>query len=254
VKNIAVYSLSRRKPRPFTIPGLGDRLHTAMIAYRYSMTHDVPVRLHVTQKQFYNRPDKEKSWKEILSILPKGTVEIMPHPTGGTVFTDEEWLTYLRDKGFEDVELYWYKGPGTKPPHATLLADDYLSKFIPVPAIDCSENISLPKKYMVEQWDSSDYNRCLNVLEVERVRAYYRSNGYEIITVGGEGKNFYTKTSLKHIGYYLANCDVYCGVNSGFFHFAQWYLPMNKIKIYGRLPDPHFDRAQEYGAKLNELL
>ena len=40
MKHIAVRSKSLRKDAPYTVPGLGDRLHTVIMGYNYSILNN----------------------------------------------------------------------------------------------------------------------------------------------------------------------------------------------------------------------
>jgi hypothetical protein len=97
MKHIAIRSTSvRKRNRPYTTPGLGDRVHTVLIGLLYSLSHNVPVTLHLTSDKW----DKQKpeSFKEILSLIPPGLVHIQPHAVSN--LPEDKWLSYLSCKGF----------------------------------------------------------------------------------------------------------------------------------------------------------
>ena len=105
MKHIAVRSKSLRKDAPYTVPGLGDRLHTVIMGYNYSILNNTPVTLHLTTDK-YHRPDKNASWKEILELFPQGHVYVEGHKV--KELSEKEWLDYLANKGY-DSETYYYK-------------------------------------------------------------------------------------------------------------------------------------------------
>ena len=85
MKHLALRSKSVRSgDRPYTTPGLGDRVHSAMIAYQYGKAHNSPVTIHLTDDKWSVAGGKisgkkKKSWIEILSLFPSDTLYLM-HP------------------------------------------------------------------------------------------------------------------------------------------------------------------------------
>ena len=53
MKHIALRSKSIRSgDRPYTTPGLGDRIQSALCAYQYGKAHNTPVTLHLTDDKW----------------------------------------------------------------------------------------------------------------------------------------------------------------------------------------------------------
>ena len=102
MKHLALRSKSVRSgDRPYTTPGLGDRVHSAMIAYQYSKAHNSPVTIHITDDKWSiagGKPSnkKKKSWIEILSLFPSNTLYLEPHPVEN--LSEVEWIKYLKSE------------------------------------------------------------------------------------------------------------------------------------------------------------
>ena len=59
----------RNGDRPFTTPGLGDRIHSVLLGHLYSLLHDDKVTIHLTADK-NDKPRKQQSWPEIISLFP----------------------------------------------------------------------------------------------------------------------------------------------------------------------------------------
>ena len=89
MKHIAVRNRSMRKgDRSFTTPGLGDRVHQCLLAYNYSKRHNTPVTLHLHGQQ-NDKERKWKSWPELMSLFPEGSIQYVTHDNLGLLFEDE---------------------------------------------------------------------------------------------------------------------------------------------------------------------
>ena len=112
MKHIALRSKSVRSgDRPFTCPGLGDRIHSILTARQYGISHNTPVTVHITDDKWSvangkKSDKKKKSWKEIIDLFPENTVHIKPWPVENLY--ENEWLGFLKDQGI-DAEIYYYK-------------------------------------------------------------------------------------------------------------------------------------------------
>ena len=86
--------------------------------------------------------------------------------------------------------------------------------------------------YVTSQWDSSGKNRQIDNNARKRIIDKYVKMGYEVVTIGGEAENDELKYSLKHIAHVISNAKLHIGVDSGFMHLAQLYLPATNLHIY----------------------
>ncbi len=251
--HIAVRSMSvRKRKRPYTTPGLGDRIHTVLIGFLYSLKNNIPVTLHLTQDKWDKH--KPESFKEILNLLPPDRVYIKSHPVSNLI--ENDWLRYLKQTGINAIP-YCYK--------------DYLGKFEDVEELDISEYLhlypcikpldnkltNLPKKYITVQWDSTDEARRLSNIEIKNIELQYRNQGYEIITIGGNALEENLRSSLKDIGNAVYYADMHVGVDSGFMHFAQLYKKPENIHMYNKDTNKnnwshHLKRAVDTGVIFNK--
>lgn len=254
VKNIAVNCRSRGGGQPYTVPGLGDRIHTLLLMYQYSKTHNVKVNVHLSSRQWGHSREKNNSWREVLSLFPAGHIKLIPHGVGDLL--EQEWIDYLKDSGYKDVETYYYTH---KVPVASIEITQYIKSLPQLEPERCSLDMDLPKKYITEQWDSQEETRSINPDQIKRVREIYRNMGYDIITIN-EGKLMidqkqpFESSSLKHIGYCMRHASFHIGANSGFFHLAHLYKPYEKIRVYTNRSHNHVTNAQQNGSKVNYLL
>ena len=72
-----------------------------LLAYQYGKKHNTPVTLHLTDDKWSVAggkvsDKKKKSWKEIISLFPKNTVQVQPWPVEN--LPEDEWLKYLKQK------------------------------------------------------------------------------------------------------------------------------------------------------------
>ena len=249
MKHIALRSKSIRSgDRPYTCPGLGDRLHSVYLAYQYSLAHDTPVTIHLTDDKWSIANDvksdkKIKSWNEILTLYPKDKVFIKNHPVEN--LPENEWLKYLHNNGYE-AEIYYYKDTKNMHPNETVVAleiSQYLKKPIllnPIKSIH-----QLPNKFVTMQWDSTDERRTFSEILTNKIENNYKSQGYEIVYVGGH-------TSLADAGYAMSKARYHVGADSGFLHLAQVYKKFEDIHIYspvGGYKSHHLWRAINNGCK-----
>jgi len=240
MKHIAVRSLSLiRNGASYTVPGLGDRLHTVLMGYNYSILNNTPVTLHLTTDKFH-RPDKNSSWKEILALFPSGHVFVEGHEV--KELSESDWISYLKNKGF-DAQTYLYKD--TPHPHdfpngvsEMFDAGEIMSHYPCIPSI---VDIQLPDKFVTAQfdcnnvpyWQSSSDARKIDPMKIESILSKYKSQGYEIVFIGGDGKgNMKGPGNLKNIGCALSRADYHVGAESGFLVMAQLYMKPEQIKLY----------------------
>jgi hypothetical protein len=231
---------------PYTATGLGDRIHSATLAWAYGQAHDEPVTIHLTADkwtggQFSNKPE---SWAEIVSLFPNGSLAVQPHPV--IPKTEAEWLSYLRK--YDPVTYFYGDYPGKTPEKGAIDISPYLSD---LPLLSFVSRLAFPDKFITAQWDANGKSRTLSQKQREAASDHHRELGYSIILVGGEGEGFF-KHSLNVIACAMSRAELHVGVDSAFFHMAQLYMPKNRIRIYSNLlrPGHHVIRAVKNGAKL----
>ena len=254
MKHIALRARSvRNQGKPYTAPGLGDRIHGVTTGWVYSQAHNTPVTLHLTKPkveggQFGNKPE---SWKEIVSLFPPNTIDIKSHQINPA--DERDWISFLHKKGYDDAEIYCYRDhPGWYESIVPLDISKYLKK---IPLLTAEpQDIELPEKFITVQWDSNDSKRTLIPPIRKEIINDYRKQGYEVVVVGGEAENKDLRWSLKHIAYAMSKADLHVGVDSGFMHMAMLYLPYNRIHLYNEkegMWSHHMLRAIDNGAVLN---
>ena len=251
MKHIALRSKSIRSgDRPYTTPGLGDRIQSVLCAYQYGKAHNTPVTLHLTDDKWSVAggkvsDKKKKSWKEILKLFPEDTVYVQPWPVEN--LPEDEWLKYLKQKRI-DAEIYYFKDTLHMHPNETVVPLEMSQYLKNPPMLKPTVNHWLPDQFITVQWDSTDAGRTLSPLLRESVHSKYKG---EVIYVGGEGEGVF-QTSLAHIGLAMANADFHVGSDSGMFHLAQLYMPFEKIHIYNKVggyKSHHLVRAVSNGSK-----
>lgn len=253
MKHLAVRSMSVRNPaNAFSTPGLGDRIHSALVGWTYGQAHGVPVTLHLTHDkgtggQYGNKSD---SWREVVELFPAGSLEVCHHPV--TLLREAEWLAYLRSKGYE-AEGWWYSDhPGPHEPPVALDIAPYLRR-IPLLTAEPAD-IGLPERFFTVQWDSNERKRTLSVQQRAAVVDRYRAAGYGSVIVGGEAPDKRLRWSLKHIAWAMSRAAFHVGVDSAFAHMAQLYMPWERIHLYNEADgfySHHARRARDNGATIN---
>tara|TARA_B100001093_G_scaffold105474_1_gene97763 strand:- start:8551 stop:9321 length:771 start_codon:yes stop_codon:yes gene_type:complete len=252
LKHIALRSKSVRSgDRPYTTPGLGDRVHSAMIAYQYGKAHNSPVTIHITDDKWSiagGKPSgkKKKSWIEILSLFPSDTLYLEPHPVEN--LSEVDWIKYLKSEGY-DAYIYHYADTIHMHPNETRVGIE-MSQYIKEspklkPIVD---NGWLPDEFITVQWDSTDSQRTIPEAMRKEIHDKY---GCPALYVGGEGKGL-LKSSIPHIGLAMANAKFHVGSDSGMMHVAQLYMNYEDIHIYdspGSYRSHHLVRAISNGSK-----
>ena len=252
MKHIALRSKSIRSgDRPYTTPGLGDRIQSVLCAYQYGKAHNTPVTLHLTDDKWSiaggKKSDKKKSsWAEILTLFPKGTVFLQNWPVDN--LPEKTWLQYLKDNGI-DAEIYYFKDTLHMHPNETVVPLE-MSQYLKKPAMlkPIIENYWLPDQFITVQWDSTDQTRTMSPVLQNKIHEKYA--GAEI-HLGGNGKGVF-KTSLAHMGHAIYYADYHVGSDSGMYHLATLYKSPDKIHLYSKVggyKSHHLVRAVNNGSK-----
>jgi hypothetical protein len=255
VKHIALRSRCVHSKAPYTAPGLGDRIHSAIVGWAYGCAHGTPVTLHLTADkwnggQYSNKPE---SWAEIVALFPADSLVLRDHPRLPS--SETEWLAYLREQGYS-AELYSYTDHPGK--FETVSGFDIVPYLKRIPLLSAKpQDLTLPQRFVTVQWDSNSQARTFPTLQRGVIVERYREAGYTPVVVGGESKDVRLRMSLKHIAFVMSKAECHVGVDSAFLHMAQLYMPWERIHLYNR-PDGfrshHTLRALDNGAKLNPYL
>lgn len=251
MKHLAIRSRSVGDPKkPFTAPGLGDRVHILTTGWCYSQQHKTPVTLHLTSDKWDK--NKPESFLEIQNLFPLNTVLMQVHPV--QMLTETDWLKYLASNGIT-AELFSYMDHlGWYESREKLDISNYLKK---IPLLHAEKKLgsySFPSKFITSQWDSSGSLRRISESARLQILSGYLQDGYQVITIGGESTCFELKTSLDHIAYAISQAEFHVGVDSGFFHLAQLYKPSEKIHLYKEprsMWSHHALRAYDNGIQIN---
>ena len=265
MKHIAVRASSVRRPMPYTTPGLGDRLHSVLFAYNYSISHNTPVTLHLTDDKWNYSKDsrndmKIRSWREILGLLPSGHVSVEAHDTMG--YKDEpSWIQYLKDKGINASE-YWYSDyPGSRETKKEIDASEYMGIYPQIKPI--VNDIDLPKKFVTLQFDSNNVSafednpedaRKIPPRLIKKLCDNLKEKGYDIIFVGGDAEDERFKI-LKYAGYAMSKAKYHFGADSGFYHLASYYMRPESIRIItkGVFRSHHILRAVNHNVSVRRI-
>lgn len=251
MKHIALRSKSvRAGDRPYTCPGLGDRIHSVYLAYQYGKAHNTPVTLHLTDDKWSiagGKPSdkKKKSWAEIIDLFPKGSVAVQPWPVEN--LPEEKWLGYLKEQGV-DAEIYYYKDTIKMHPNETVVPlemSQYLKK--PILLDEPDADVSLPSgKFITVQWDTTDPGRQISPLLINGIENKWMSWGFKIVDLGNNPGR-----PLAEVGKLMYNASAHLGVDSGFLHMAMLYQEFADIHLYskgsGAFISHHVLRARSNG-------
>jgi hypothetical protein len=252
VRHVAIRSRCLNTIAPYTTPGLGDRIHSAIIGWVYGQCTDEPATLHLTHDKWYGGQygNKSDSWSEIVSLFPTGSLrvrhhEVLPHNEKG-------WLAYLRTTGIY-AEMYSYGDyPGK---FDTVAGFDIAPLLRQIPPLQAEpQPVKLPARFFTVQWDSSAKSRRIPRERRDSIiERYKRSTGCKPVVVGGEAED-QMRWSLKNIAYAMSRAQFHIGADSAFFHLAQLYMPWERIHLYnlpGGFHSHHALRARDNGAQIN---
>jgi hypothetical protein len=225
--NIALPCRSVLGDRPYTTPGLGDRIHSLTCAWAYGQAHGEPVTLHVTREQmiggqFNNKP---QSWAEIVALFPEGSVAIQPHDFSPA--SQKEWTAHV------GADSFWYGDyPGPKERAERIDIAAYLKRIPLLARRDATD------RFVTVQWDAGGASRRVSAESQRNVLAQFPG----AVTVGGG-------YSIENAACLMSMAEAHVGVDSAFFHLAQLYFPPNRIYVCYRpgAMSHHVKRAIDNG-------
>jgi hypothetical protein len=252
VRHIAIRARCLNTVAPYTTPGLGDRIHSAIIGWVYGQCTAEPVTLHLTHDKWHGGQfgNKSDSWGEIVSLFPAGSLKVRHHLD--LPHNEQGWLASLRRQGIE-AEMYSYGDyPGKYETVAGFNVAPLLRSIPPLTAE--KQEVKLPAKFFTVQWDSNAKSRSVPKDRQAAILERYKRTGYKPVVVGGESPDPLLQWSLKHIAYAMSKAAFHVGVDSAFFHMAQLYMPWERIHLYGMpggFKSHHALRARDNGAQIN---
>ena len=238
---------TRSAENRYTAQGLGDRLHLLTIAWALSINKSEFVRLHLSGDKL--NPRKRASFLEIFAIFPSPNFELVFHEE--LPESDFEFQRYLRGVGIDALPFYYRDHPGWREGKSGIEVSTAL-RTIPLLAAPVAENES---KTITSQWDTTGARRKFTPSEMKKVLDCYRQEGYEIITVGGEAEEVRYRESLSDVAQLMSKSALHIGVDSGFMHLAQLFLPAERIHVYSKPQNfwsHHLFRGIENGMVLNK--
>jgi hypothetical protein len=209
--------------------GLGDRLDAIMIAKMLYDRDKQPVTMHQLRGQF-------QDFFELVSLYDmKVSIQYPRMP-------DLRFSSFFEHnaKGYDQMKLL-------------KTVDDF-------PKIQVKDlNLDLPEKFATVQFDGKQGSRtACSQAEINRIKDYYQSEGYELITVGGKATDqlLTGKTeNLQNIAYYMSKADLHIGIDSGMMNLAKLVMPCEKMHIYTSDTDDFksslLKRCEEKGTKVN---
>lgn len=232
---------------PFTTPGLGDRVHSALLAWLWSGGE--PVSIHITDDKWSRAggevsDKKKKSWAEICDLFP-GEVNVVPHSVEN--LPEEKWLDYLREKGIE-ATTYHYADSFNMHPQDYPIGVDASQLLKKLPQLLAKKPAGYPdlsrKPHIAYNFNTTDPGRKLLASEPPRVLKKWQDLGYQAIEITGD-------MPLNQAAYIISTAGAFVGVDSGIFHLATLYKRWNDIELHQKASgfrSHHFERAIRNGS------
>lgn len=237
---------TRSKVIKYTAQGLGDRVHLLTIAWAAANKWNQDVTLHLSADK--NTPKKRRSFDELLTLFPCNAIRLQfheYHPSSNVDFEE-----YLRSVGVTGDTFFYGDHMGWNERRKGIDVSLLLSE---IPLIKPFDD-NFPRRIVTTQWDTTGEMRKFTPAEIQEILDSYRREGYEVITIGGEASETKYRDSLFEIGQLLSQAKYHVGVDSGFMHFAQIFLPPHRIHVYSKSTNfwsHHLFRGIENGMVLN---
>jgi hypothetical protein len=237
---------TRSTQNHYTAQGLGDRIHLLTILWTVSEKMGCPVALHLSEDK--GTLKKRNSFNEIMELFPSRNFEIHFHDFLPS--SDEDFRLYLLSKGVSAQKFYYQDYPGWR---------EKLTGFEVSGMLKDIQLLRRPialkeSRYVTSQWDTTGVMRKFTAQEIQEIESAYSKQGFEVVTVGGAASEPRFRYSLRDISELMSASAFHIGVDSGFMHFAQLFLPPNRIHVYskpGNYWSHHLFRGLDNGMVLN---
>lgn len=230
----------------FTAQGLGDRVHLITILWALSNKSKEPIRLHFSE--LVNTTRKRSSFDEILQLVNCPQIELLFHDY--IPQSNRDFENYLKAIGVLAHAIYYKDYPGWRERKCGVEVSSLLRE---IPLIS-SPIESHNSNVVTAQWDTTGDKRKFSPDEIDAIEREYINRGFTIVTVGGQATEDRFRNSLNEIAGVISNAAFHIGVDSGFMHFAQLYLPPNRIHVYSKIENywsHHLLRGIDNGMVLN---
>ena len=244
-----------RRDAPFTCPGLGDRIHSALLAWQWSKGE--PVSVHITDDKWsiaggVLSDKKKKSWAEIVKLFP-GKVQIVPHHASfGVGCSEEDWLHFLEVKGIF-AQTYYYEDSLYMHPCDYDIGIDASGLLFKLPELSISKPDNVQElsegDHIAFNIDSTDQKRMINESFFNEIMKK-ETLGFELKTI-----KITSNMSLEEAGYIISKAKKYVGIDSGIFHLATLFKSWKDIHLLTRqdgFKSHHFNRAVRNGSQISE--
>jgi hypothetical protein len=230
----------------YTAQGLGDRIHLLTILLTVSEKLGSPVALHLSADKGTLR--KRNSFNEIVELFPSRNFELYFHDFLPS--SDEDFRLFLLSLGISAQKFYYQDYPGWREKLTGFEVSRMLKEIQllrqPSALKDC--------RYVTSQWDTTGVMRKFTAQEIQEIEDAYTKQGFEVVTVGGAAREPRFRDSLRDISELMSASAFHIGVDSGFMHFAQLFLPPTRIHVYskpGNYWSHHLFRGLDNGMVLN---
>lgn len=230
----------------YTAQGLGDRVHLITLGWVLSQKLECAVRLHLSQDHWAGK--KRESFGEILKLFPTKNFELIFHDYSAQ--NNQDFRRYLLSINIDAQDFFYGDFPGWNESKIGIDVSRYLYA-IPLLHPPIASGVS---SYITCQWDSTGSQRKISKEEISEIVNAYKRDGYSVITVGGSALEPKYRDSLSSIAKLISGAEFHVGVDSGFMHLAQLYLPPERIHVYskfGRYWSHHLFRGLKNGMILN---
>ena len=230
----------------YTAQGLGDRIHLLTILWAVSEKMGSRVALHLSEDKGTLR--KKNSFNEIMDLFPSRNFELHFHDF--LPDSDEDFREYLLSIGVTAQKFYYQDYPGWREKLTGFEVSGMLRdiKLLRQPVAQKES------RYVTSQWDTTGTMRKFSPQEIQEIEDIYANQGFEVVTVGGAASEPRFRDSLFDIGELMSASAFHVGVDSGFMHFAQLFLPPSRIHVYskpGNYWHHHLFRGLDNGMVLN---
>jgi hypothetical protein len=178
---------------------LGDRIDTLLYAHFISILRNEEVNI---------KTNNFSEFKTLKSIMGASRVFIN-----------------INVKGSDTIILNGYEADKIKPVY---------KQFKDYPKCEKIESfpISLPKKFVTVQWDAKQNYRKIKPDRKEIIEQFYKDQGYDLVTVGGEASNKTLREDLKATAFVMSRADYHVGADSGLMNFSKLIIPTENIHVY----------------------